>query len=114
MNPLPCLNRGGGNIGGRQSPPVWSLSASLNALCQTAVGVFQTEAIGDREGPVTNGVQMVEPFFQAEVAQVIGTEFIAQEAGELLILFQTGVFPVRSENVMTMFDLVEHIGGFSI
>jgi hypothetical protein len=57
---------------------------------------------------------MVEPFFGAEVGQVIGTEFIAQEAGELLILFQTGVFPVRSENVMTMFDLVEHIGGFSI
>ena len=70
--------------------------------------------IGDREEPLTNDVQMVEPFFGAEVGQVIGTEFIAQEAGELLILFQTGVFPVRSENVMTMFDLVEHIGGFSI
>ena len=73
-----------------------------------------SEAIRDREEPLANGVQMVEPFLEAEVAQVIGTEFIAQEAGELLILFQKGVFPVRSENVMTMFDLVEHIGGFSI
>ena len=57
---------------------------------------------------------MVEPFLQAEVAQVIGTEFIAQEAGELAILFQEGVFPVRSENMMTMLDLVEHGNEFSI
>ena len=73
-----------------------------------------SEAIRDREEPLANGVQMVEPFLEAEVAQVIGTEFIAQEAGELLILFQKGVFPVRSENVMTVFDLLEHGSEFSI
>jgi hypothetical protein len=34
----------------------------------------------------------VESFLQAEVAQVVGAEFIAQEAGELLVLFQKACF----------------------
>jgi hypothetical protein len=35
-------------------------------------------------------VEMVEPFLQAEVAQVVGAEFVAQVAGEILVLFEKG------------------------
>jgi len=50
---------------------------------------------------------MVESLFQAEVAQVVGAEFVAQVAREFLVLFQKGVFPVGAENVMAMLDLVD-------
>ncbi len=35
------------------------------------------EAVRDGLEPLTDGFQVVESFFQAEVAQVVGTEFIA-------------------------------------
>jgi hypothetical protein len=57
---------------------------------------------------------MIEPLLQAEVAQVVGTEFIAQEAGELLVLFEKGVLPVRPENVMAVFDLIDDRGEFPV
>ena len=53
---------------------------------------------------------MVEAFLQAEVAQVVGAEFIAQETGELFVLFEEGVLPVRPEDVMAVFDLVDNGG----
>jgi hypothetical protein len=55
---------------------------------------------------------MIESFLQAEVAQVVGTEFVAQETGELLILLEEGMFPVRPENVMPVLDLIDHRGQF--
>jgi hypothetical protein len=56
---------------------------------------------------------MIEPFLQAEVAQVVGAEFVAQVAGELLILFEKSVLPVGAENVMAMLDLVDNRGQFA-
>jgi len=53
-------------------------------------------------------IEMIEAFLQAEVAQVVGTEFVAQEAGELLVLLEERMFPVRPENMMTVLDLVDH------
>ena len=52
------------------------------------------EAIGDGLELWAHGVEMIEPFFQAEVAQVVGAEFVAQETGELLVLLQEGILPV--------------------
>jgi len=48
-----------------------------------------------------------ESFLQAEVAQVIGTELVAEEARELLVLFEEGVFPIGTEDVMAMLDLFD-------
>lgn len=46
------------------------------------------EAVRDGLEPFPHGVETIEPFFQAEVAQIVGTEFVAQEAGELLVLLE--------------------------
>jgi hypothetical protein len=50
------------------------------------LGLKAGEAVGDDLEPFTDSVEMFEPLLQAEVAQVVGDELIAQEAGELLIL----------------------------
>ena len=78
-----------------------------------ALGLEAGEAIGDGLEPFADGLEMVEPFLQAEVAQVIGTEFVAQEAGELFVLFEEGVFPVGAEDVMAVLDLIDDGGEFS-
>jgi hypothetical protein len=70
------------------------------------------ESVGDGLEPSTDGVEMIEAFLQTEVAQVVGAEFVAQETGELLILLEKGMFPVRPENVMAMLDLIDHGGEF--
>ena len=71
------------------------------------------EAIRDRLESFPHGIEMVEAFLQAKVTQVVGAEFVAQIAGELLILFEKGVLPVGTENVMAMLDLVDDCGQFA-
>ncbi len=66
------------------------------------------EAVRDDLEPLTDGIEVIEPFLQTEVAQVIGTKFIAQETGELLILLEEGMFLVRTEDVMPVLDLIDH------
>jgi hypothetical protein len=72
------------------------------------LGLEAGEAVGDDLEPFTDSVEMFEPLLQAEVAQVVGDELIAQEAGELLILFQEYMFPLRTENELSVFDLTDH------
>ena len=43
---------------------------------------------------------MIEAFLETKVAQIIGAEFMAQEAGELFVLFEKGILPVGAEDVM--------------
>src|SRR5215471_6228582 len=71
------------------------------------------KAVGDDLESLSHRIQMIQPLLQAEVAQIVGAEFVAQVAGELLILFEKGVLPVGTENVMTMLDLVDHGGEFT-
>src|SRR6516162_10142697 len=68
------------------------------------------EAVGDDLKLLAHGIEMIQPLLQAEVAQVVGTEFVAQEAGEFLVLFQKRVFPVCPEDVMAVLDLIDHSG----
>ena len=79
-----------------------------------ALGLEAGEAISDDLEPFADGVEMIESFLQSEVVQVVGAELIAQEARELLILLQECVFPVRSENVMPLLDLIDHCGQLSL
>jgi hypothetical protein len=53
-----------------------------------ALGLEAGEAVGDGLEPLADGVEMIQSFLQAEVAQVVGAEFIAQKAGELLVLLE--------------------------
>ena len=66
------------------------------------------EAVCDGLKSLPHRVEMIEPFLQAEVAQIVGTELVAQEAGELLVLFEKGILPVGAENMVAMFDLIDH------
>ncbi len=81
----------------------------IQALCLEA-----GEAVRDGLESLTDGIKMIEPFLQAEVAQVVGAEFVAQEAGELFVLLEEGMFPVRPENVMSVFDLIDHRRQFPV
>src|SRR5580700_9543764 len=77
-----------------------------------ALGLEPSEAVGDGLESFPYGVEMVESFLQAEVAQVIGAKLVAEEAGELLVLFEEGVLPVGAEDVMAMLDLIDDRGQF--
>ncbi|MGA3028540.1 MAG: hypothetical protein ABSF98_27655 [Bryobacteraceae bacterium] len=50
------------------------------------------EVVGDDPEPLGDGIEMIEPLLQAEVAQVVGAEFIAQETGELSYCFRKACF----------------------
>ena len=54
--------------------------------------------------------QMVQPLLQSEVVQIVGAEFVAQIAGEFLVLLEKCVFPVGAEDVVAVLDLVDHGG----
>src|ERR1700687_4247784 len=77
-----------------------------------ALSLEASEAVSDGLESFSHVVEMIEPFLQAEVAQVIGAKLVAEEAGELLVLFEERVFPVGAEDVMAMLDLIEDRGEF--
>ena len=72
-----------------------------------ALSLETSEAVRDGLKSCAYVVEMIESFLQAEVAQVIGTELVAEEARELLVLFEEGVFPIGTEDVMAMLDLFD-------
>ena len=78
-----------------------------------ALSLETGEAIRNGLESLADGVEMIEAFLQTEVAQVIGTEFNAQVAGELFVLLEEGVFPVRPENMMPVLNLIDHRREFS-
>ncbi|MEK7405473.1 MAG: hypothetical protein AAB225_10225 [Acidobacteriota bacterium] len=47
---------------------------------------------------------MIQPFPQAEVAEVVGAEFVPQEGGELFVLLEQSVLPVGAKNVAAVLD----------
>ena len=53
-----------------------------------ALSLEAGETVGDGLKPLAHRIEMIQPFLQAEVAQIIGTEFIAQVSGELFVLFE--------------------------
>src|SRR3984885_13508977 len=88
-----------------QSDPLQQRKVHMNV---EALRLEAGETVRDGLELFADGIEMIESFLQAEVAQVFGAEFVAQETGELLVLFEEGMFPVRPENVMSMFDLIDH------
>src|ERR1700674_1927057 len=77
-----------------------------------ALSLELSEAVSDGLESIAHVVEMIESFLQAEVAQVIGAKLVAEEAGELLVLFEQGVLPVGAEDVMAMLDLIDDGGEF--
>src|SRR3979411_731623 len=77
-----------------------------------ALSLETSEAVSDGLESCAYVVEMIESFLQAEVAQVIGAKLVAEEAGELLVLFEKSILPVGAEDVMAMLDLIDDRGEF--
>src|SRR5512140_1025818 len=71
------------------------------------LGLAIGETVGNGLESFTHSIQVSETLLQSEVAQIVGDQFIAQEPGELFILLKEGVFPIGSEDVMPMLDLLD-------
>ena len=70
-----------------------------------------SEASGDDLEALAHGIEMVQSLFEAEVGEVVGDQFVAQEGGELFVLFEEGVLEVSAEDVMTVLDTIDDGGG---
>ena len=57
--------------------------------------------------PFADRIEMIEPFLQPKVAEVVGAQFVAQKTGELFILLEERMFPIGAEYMVTVLDLVE-------
>src|SRR5487761_929598 len=65
------------------------------------------ETVGDDLKLLAHRLQMVQTLLQAEVAQVVGAQFIAQERGELLVWFEERILPVGTVDVMAVLDPID-------
>src|SRR5437879_11031566 len=54
-----------------------------------------------------SGGQVIPLLLQPEMEQIIGTDLITQECGELLVLFHEGMFEVGPEDMMPVLDLLQ-------
>ena len=52
------------------------------------------EAVRDQQELLPDGIEVVQAFLQAEVGEVVGTDFIAQEGEEFFVLLEEGVLAV--------------------
>ena len=75
-----------------------------------SLGLEAGKAVGNDLKFLTYGVEVIQSFSQAEVRQIVGEQFVAQEAGKLLILPKQGIFEVDPEDVMAVLDLFEDAG----
>ena len=80
----------------------WKIHMDVQAL-----GLETGKAVGDGAKSSAYRLQVIEPFLETKIAQIVGTKFIAQKAGELFILFEEGVLPVNPEDMMAMLDLID-------
>jgi len=65
------------------------------------------EPVGNGEELRAHRAEMIEAFFQAEVSQIVGTDFVAQKSGKLLVLLDERVPAIGAKDVMAMLDLFE-------
>ena len=68
------------------------------------------EAVGDGLERLADRIEMIQPFLETEVSEIVGAEFVAQERRELLILPQHGALEVGAEDMMTVLDLIDDGG----
>ena len=74
----------------------------VQALCLKA-----GKAVRDLEEFLPYLPEVAQAFLQPEVGEIVRANLIAQEGGELLVLFEEGILPIRAENVVAVFDLLQ-------
>ena len=72
-----------------------------------ALGLEAGETVRDLKELPPHRLQVAQAFLQPKVGEIVRADFIAQERGELLVLLDEGVLPVRPEDVMAVFDLLQ-------
>src|SRR5438067_13219448 len=78
-----------------------------------AVGTWRMEAgkaIGNGLEALADGIEMVQSLFELEVGEVVGDQLVAQEGGELFVLFEEGVLEVGAEDVMAVLNAIDDGG----
>jgi len=68
------------------------------------------ETVGDGLERLTDRIEMVEPFLETEVGEVVGAEFVAQESRELFILLEESALEIGAEDMMAVLDLIDDGG----
>jgi hypothetical protein len=86
----------------RQTLQERELDVDVQALC-----LERGEAVGDRQEFLAHGGHVLQALLQAEIGQIVGTNLIPQEGGELFVLLEEGVFEVGPEDVMAVLNLLQ-------
>src|SRR5450755_1000366 len=79
-----------------------------------ALGLETGEPVGDDLEAFAHRVEMVESLFEAEVAQIIGADLVAQKARELFVLLEKGILPVGAKDVVAVLDPIDDRGQFPV
>ena len=68
------------------------------------------EAAGDGLEPLADGIEMIQSLPELEISEIVGDQLVAQQGGELFVLFEEGVFEVGAEDMVTVLDAVDDGG----
>src|SRR5580658_895792 len=68
------------------------------------------KTVGDGLERLTDRIEMVQPFLETEVGEVVGAQFVAQESRELFILLEEGALEIGAEDMMAVLDLIDDGG----
>ena len=71
------------------------------------LGLESGEPADDGLELVADLIQMIQSLLETEVVEVVGTEFVAQEHRELLILPENSIAEVGAEHMMAVLDLID-------
>src|SRR5262245_5537479 len=96
-----------GTDGDRQGDPLQQREVSVDV---EPLRLETGEATGDGLEGVANRIEMVEALPQTEVFEVVGTQLIAQERRELLVLLEEGIPEVGTVDMVAVRDLLDHVG----
>ena len=69
-----------------------------------AFGLKAGKTVGNGLKSLAHSIEILQAFFQAQIAEIVRAEFVSQEGGKLLILFDKGVFKVGTKYVMAVID----------
>jgi hypothetical protein len=72
------------------------------------------KAGGDSLEALANGFEVVQPLLEAEVAEIVGDQLVAQKGRELFVLSEEGVLKVGAEDVVTVLDAIDNGGELAL
>ncbi len=83
----------------------WKRAASTCTL-----SACESWPVGDCAQGVAHRLEVIQPFVEAEVLEVVAQRFQAQEGGELLVHADHRVLGVGAQDVMAVVDAFQHAG----